>query len=123
MASWFRVKGGSRFECGRERMVHIGRQAIQVAHLPPGAGVRFSVEMQANPWMTQCLVPARLAARPEIAEKIDHRDRRQQPGPRQGEPAEGAQLLLELINRTGVEGVMAAVVWTRRHLIHQELLL
>ena len=58
---------------------------------------------------------------PEIAEKIGHRGRLQQIGRAERQPADGAQLLLELAGATGVERQMPGVVRTRRQLVDEQL--
>src|SRR4051812_35378864 len=70
----------SSFQSRCQRPIRVGCKAIQVTHLAPGPGLRFSIEMQSNAGSLERLFPAWLTLRPEIAEQVDHRHRREQPG-------------------------------------------
>jgi hypothetical protein len=95
-------------------------EAVQVAHLPPGSCFPLAVEVQFHPGNGQCPGPVGVPPQPQVAEKIDHAHRRQEPRSGERETAQGPDLLLELVHRAGIERVMAAVVWPGRELVGVE---
>src|ERR1041384_4980351 len=91
-----------------------------MSHLSARPGFRLAIQMKPHAAPSQRLLPAWLSGGPEVAQKIDHCHRREQPWPRQGKPAQSSELRLELIGGAGIHSVVAAVMGPRRHLIDQQ---
>ena len=66
--------------------------------------------MKAHARPLKSFQPPGFALLPEISEEIDHRDRAQQARAAEREAAESAKLLFELVRRTGVKGIVSAIV-------------
>jgi hypothetical protein len=68
----------------------------------------------------QRVAPRRLRIRPEVAEEVRHGPRPTQGGGAEGEAADGAEELLELVGLAGLERDVPGVVRARRELVGQE---
>ena len=113
-------QGSVRVVRERESLIGIGRQAVEMTHLAAGPRLGLAVEMQAHAGSPQRFGPARLARQPHVAQEVDHGHRTQEPGLTQGQAAESAELLLELVHRARVHRVVPAVVRARGHLVDVE---
>ena len=89
-------------------------------HLPTGTRLRLAIQMQLHARIGQRRRPVRLAVAPHVAEQIRHRRRRAQFRGPERQPANGAQLLLELTRHTRVDREMPRVVRARREFVHEQ---
>ena len=103
-----------------------GRGQGQVAHLAAGPRLALAVEVQMRARQGEHALPGRLdrrrraAAKPEVAEQVEHHRRRMQARRDQRRAGHRPHLQVELRQVAGIDAVVARVVRPRRHLVGDE---
>ena len=76
--------------------------------------------MESDLGMSQETIPRRRSVAPQVAKKIDHHDGAKERRVPQWQPANGAEMLLELRGHTGAKREVSAVMRPRSYLIDQK---
>ena len=96
------------------------RQGGGVAHLAAWPRLGLAVEVQLDVWERAQRGPVGLARRPQVAQQVHHRRRRELARRAERQAAHRAHLLLELAGHARVEREVTGVVRPRRELVDQQ---
>ncbi len=103
-----------------ERAITIFIKEKEMPHFASGPDLVFAVQVEADLGMSQEAIPWRRPVPPQISKEIHHHDGAKERRVPQGQPANGAEMLLELRGRAGTQCEVPTVMRPRRHLIDQK---